>query len=146
MSIERNKQVVQSWFDAVNRGDEAAILALTAEDFGFRTMARQPEWLLYHWTREEFAKVPTTMSQVLTAPIQLSVVAMTAEGDRVAVEAETDSEMLNGKRYNNAYHFVFTLRDGKFTEVREYSCSYLAQSCFGAVVPSDPASTAMADA
>jgi hypothetical protein len=41
---------------------------------------------------------------------------------------------------------VFTLRDGKFTEVREYSCSYLAQSCFGAVVPSDPASTAMADA
>jgi ketosteroid isomerase-like protein len=146
MSVESNKQIVRSWFDAVNRGDEAAILALTTEDFVFRTMARQPDWLLYEWNRDEFAKVPSTMSQVLTSPIQLKVNAMTAEGDRVAVEAETDSEMLNGKRYNNAYHFVFNMRDGKFAEVREYSCSYLAAGCFGAVVPSDPASTAMAAA
>ena len=146
MGIEENKAVVRSWFDAVNRGDEAAILATTAEDFTFMTMARQPEWLLYEWDRVQFSKVPSSMSAVLTAPIQLKIVAMTAEGDRVAVEAETDSKMLNGKRYNNAYHFVFKLRDGKFTEVREYSCSHLAQSCFAAVSPGDPAGSQMVDA
>lgn len=146
MGIEENKAVVRSWFDAVNRGDEAAILATTAEEFNFMTMARQPEWLLYNWNREQFSKVPTTMSTVLKSPIQLTVLEMTAEGDRVAVEAETDMEMLNGSRYNNAYHFVFKLRDGKFTEVREYSCSFLAQSCFGAVEPGDPAASKMADA
>lgn len=146
MGAEENKAVVRSWFEAVNRGDEAAILAMTAEDFEFMTMARQPEWLLYNWNREQFAKVPSTMSMVLTAPIQLSIIAMTAEGDRVAVEAETDMEMLNGRRYNNAYHFVFKLRDGKFTEVREYSCSHLAQSCFAAVTPDDPAASRMAEA
>jgi len=146
MGIEENKAVVRSWFDAVNRGDEAAILAMTAEDFEFMTMARQPEWLLYHWNREQFSKVPSTMSTVLKSPIQLSLGDMTAEGERVAVEAETDSEMLNGRRYNNAYHFVFKLRDGKFTEVREYSCSHLAQSCFGAITPDDPAASRMAEA
>lgn len=145
MGIEENKAVVRSWFDAVNRGDEAAILALTSEDFCFMTMARQPEWLLYSWNREQFSKVPATMSSVLKSPIQLKIVDVTAEGDRVAVEAETDSEMLNGKRYNNAYHFVFKLRDGKFTEVREYSCSHLAQSCFGAITPDDPANSRMAE-
>lgn len=146
MGVEQNKQVVRDWFAAVNRGDEAAILDMTSEDFGFRAMARQPEWMLYNWNRDEFAKVPSTMSALMKSPIQLSIVDMTAEGDRVAVEAQTDSEMLNGKRYNNAYHFVFKLRDGKFTEVREYSCSHLAQSCFGAVEPSDPAASRMAAA
>jgi ketosteroid isomerase-like protein len=144
MTIEQNKQVVMDWFDAVNRGDEDAILAMTTDDFGFMTMARAPEWLLYHWTRHEFAKVPSTMSQVLTAPIQLKINDVTAEGERVAVEAETDSLMLNGKRYNNAYHFVFKVRDGKLYEVREYSCSHLAQTCFGAITPMEPEATRMA--
>jgi ketosteroid isomerase-like protein len=144
MSIEDNKAVVRSWFDAVNRGDEAEILTMLADDFVFQTMARQPEWLLYTWNREQFSKVPSSMSAVLTAPIQLKIVDMTAEGERVAVEAETDSEMLNGRRYNNAYHFVFKLRDNKFFEVREYSCSHLAQTCFGAVTPDDPAGSKMA--
>lgn len=146
MSIEQNKQVVKDWFAAVNRGDEDAIRDMTTEDFGFMTKARQPEWLLYHWTREEFAKVPSTMSQLMVSPIQLTILDITAEGDRVAVEAETDMQMLSGKRYNNAYHFVFKLRDGKFYEVREYSCSHLAQSCFGAVVPNEPEASRMADA
>jgi len=146
MSTEQNKQTVRNWFAAVNEGREDDILAMTTEDFQFRTMARQPEWLLYNWDRNEFAKVPSTMSQLMTSPIQLRIVDITAEGDRVAVEAETDSQMLSGKRYNNAYHFVFKLRDGKFYEVREYSCSYLAQNCFGAIVPTDPAASRMADA
>ncbi len=144
MGIEENKQIVRSWFDAVNRGDEDFILGLTTDDFQFKAMARQPEWMLYNWNRDEFAKVPSTMSQLMTSPIHLSVVDMTAEGERVAVEAITDSRMLNGKHYDNAYHFVFKLRDGKFTEVREYSCSHLAQSCFGAVEPSNPEASRMA--
>lgn len=146
MSIEANKAAVRGWFEAVNRGDEAAILESTAEDFVFLTMAVEPEWLQYKWDRVQFSKVPSNMSTVLTAPIQLKIVAITAEDDRVAVEAETDSQLLNGRRYNNAYHFVFKLRGGKFTEVREYSCSHLAQNCFGAVTPDDPAGATMAEA
>jgi ketosteroid isomerase-like protein len=144
MSVEHNKQTVRAYFDAVNRGDEAAILAMTTDDFLFQTMARAPEWLLPKWGREEFSRVPGTMSRVLTAPIQLTVVRMIGEGGSVAVEAETDSIMLNGLRYNNRYHFVFEFRDGKFSEIREYSCSHLAQSCFGAIDPADPEKTAMA--
>ena len=70
---------------------------------------------------------------------------MIGEGDKIAVEAETDGEMLNGRRYNNAYHFAFELVDGKLHRVREYSCSYLAQSCFGAVEPGNPEASKMAD-
>ena len=145
MGIEENKEVVRQYFAAINRGDEQAILDLTTDDFLFQTMTRAPEWLLPKWHRKEFAKVPATMSALMTSPIQLSIVGMIAEGDKVAVEAETDSEMLNGRRYNNRYHFVFEMHDGKMRELREYSCSHLAQSCFGAVEPGDPGKSAIAD-
>jgi uncharacterized protein len=145
MSIEANKKVVQSYFDAINAADGDAIFAMTTDDFLFKTMARAPEWLKYEWNRAEFAAVPATMSQLMKSPIQLYVVGMIAEGDNVSAEAVTDCEMLNGRRYDNAYHFVFKLRDGKLREVLEYSCSYLAQSCFGAVEPGNPESSKMAD-
>ncbi|HEY9579139.1 MAG TPA: nuclear transport factor 2 family protein [Rhizorhapis sp.] len=144
MTVEANKQLIRDWFDAVNRGDEAAVLAMTAEDFRFETMARAPDWMLYKWDRYQFAAARAAMSSVMKAPIQLSIAGMIGEGDDVAVEAETDSEMLNGRRYNNRYHFVFRLRDGKFCEVREYSCSHLAQNCFNAIEPAEPEKTRMA--
>ena len=145
MSVEANKSVVRRYFDAVNTGDCAAILALTSEDFLFTTMARAPDWLQIEWGREEFSQVPPTMSQLMKAPIRLDVIDMIGEGDKITVEAETDGEMLNGRRYNNAYHFAFELAEGKLRRVREYSCSYLAQSCFGAVEPGNPDASKMAD-
>src|SRR3546814_9416410 len=83
--------------------------------------------MLDKWYRYQFAAARAAMSSVMKAPIQLSIAGMIGEGDDVAVEAETDSEMLNGRRYNNRYHFVFRLRDGKFCEVREYSCSHRSE-------------------
>ncbi len=145
MSVAENKQAIRDWIAAINRGDEAAILALTSEDFAFQTMARQPEWLLPQWNREEFAATPSTMSALMKAPIQLEVVNMIGEGDSVSLEARTDGEMLNGRRYNNRYHFVIEFKDGKFKNVREYSCSALASTCFGAIEPATPELSRMAD-
>ena len=45
---------------------------------------------------------------------------MTAEGDRVAVEAETYGEHVSGKTYNNFFHFLLVIRDGKIQEWKEY--------------------------
>ena len=145
MSVDANKAVVRRYFDAVSASECAAILALTSDDFLFTTMARAPAHLQIEWGREAFSQVPPTMSQLMKAPIRLDVLAMIGEGDTVTVEAETDGEMLNGRRYNNAYHFVFELVGEKLRRVREYSCSYLAQSCFGAVEPGSPEASKMAD-
>ena len=131
MSIEGNKQAVRDWFDALGRGDQQAVLDATTEDFVFKCMSRQPEWLRIVWGREQFAAAPSGMSTLMSEPFRTWIVDMTAEGDRVAVEAEGDGKMLNGHHYNNAYHYVFKFRDGKCYECLEYSCSHLAQMCFG---------------
>jgi ketosteroid isomerase-like protein len=43
-----------------------------------------------------------------------------AEGDRVAVEAESYGELRNGRVYAQEYHVLMTIRDGKIAAVREY--------------------------
>jgi ketosteroid isomerase-like protein/quinol monooxygenase YgiN len=45
----------------------------------------------------------------------------TVEGERVAVEANGFAELKNGRRYDNHYHFLCIVRDGKIVEVREYN-------------------------
>jgi hypothetical protein len=131
MSTANNKKVIERYFEAVNRGDEQAILACLADDFLFISMLRRPEWLKYRWDREQFAATQRFMSSQMNKPIVLTALDVTAEDDRVCVEAESYGEMKSGKIYDNAYHFVFKLKDGKIAECREYSCSSTANYVFG---------------
>ena len=49
--------------------------------------------------------------------IRFTIHAMTAEGERVAVEAESRGMHVSGKLYNNFYHFLFQFRDGQLVRV-----------------------------
>jgi hypothetical protein len=62
--------------------------------------------------------------------LRIVPLSMIAEGDRVAVEAESFAELTNGKVYNNRYHFFFELADGKVTKVREYMDTAHAREIF----------------
>lgn len=135
MSADDSKQVVRRYFDAVAGGNEAEILGLLDENFTFEAMLRRPEWMKYRWTREQFAATPAAMSALMDKPIVMQIVDMIAEGDKVAVQATSDVMMKNGKRYDNAYHFAFVVRNGKIVDAKEYSCSHLAQDCFSDMNP-----------
>ncbi|MDP9090868.1 MAG: nuclear transport factor 2 family protein [Pseudomonadota bacterium] len=52
--------------------------------------------------------------------IQITTGAVTAEDDRVAIEAESKATTLQGRLYHNRYHFLFVVRDGKIQLVKEY--------------------------
>jgi ketosteroid isomerase-like protein len=43
-----------------------------------------------------------------------------AEGDKVALEIESYGKLQNGRIYNNEYHVLMTIRDGKICDVKEY--------------------------
>jgi uncharacterized protein len=138
MTIEANKQVIREYFAAANSQDNAAILKLLTQDFVFKGMGRHPDWMRYVWDREPFADAPRDMSTKMKKPLAFNLRGMIAEGDRVAVQADSYGEMLNGKIYDNAYHFVFTFADGKIREVLEYCCTYTAFTVFGEFVDPPP--------
>ena len=60
------------------------------------------------------------ISAVTKSGIAFKFLQLTAEEDRVAVETEGSSTMLDGTPYNNQYHFLIFFRDGKVCKMREY--------------------------
>lgn len=72
------------------------------------------------YTREEFGALLDRVSETCDGPIQLIPHEFTIDGDRVAVEAESRACTLSGRTYNNLYHFLFILKDGKILQVKEY--------------------------
>jgi len=52
--------------------------------------------------------------------LRLTPTHMIAEGNEVAVEAESFATMTNGRVYANRYHFLFEVADGKILRIKEY--------------------------
>jgi ketosteroid isomerase-like protein len=70
---------------------------------------------------EAFLKIAGSFAGMFKSPSKITVFGVTAEGDRVAVEAEGHAELTNGKVYRNRYHYLFIFRDEKICEVRLYN-------------------------
>jgi ketosteroid isomerase-like protein len=114
--IEANKMLVRSFFDLLESGDIDGAIALFAPGGTF-------------WSPSTRTAMPTAdlanalrwVNTKLEAPMTYTLGAMTAEDNRVCVLAESFANMLNGKRYNNVYHFYFEIEDGLIALAREYN-------------------------
>jgi ketosteroid isomerase-like protein len=63
--------------------------------------------------------------------LEMTVIGMVAEGDKVAAEIRSHAKLTDGRLYENQYHMLFTLRQGKIVEVREYADTLLIVHLFG---------------
>jgi len=60
----------------------------------------------------------------------LKIETVICEGDRCAVQAESNTTASNGKKYNNRYHFDIRFDGDKIAEVREYNDTNHAREVF----------------
>jgi ketosteroid isomerase-like protein len=72
-------------------------------------------------SRAQFMKLVEMFSERISGPVALTIEGVTAEDDRVAVEAQAQATLKNGKIYRNTYHFLFIFRDGKICRAKEYN-------------------------
>ena len=131
MNTENNKAIVKNFFELMNKEDPTEMLECLSDDFLFEAMMQKPEAFNFTWNKDQFAAASGGMSSQMVAPLKIWIESMIAEGDAVAAEAKSYGELKNGKLYENAYHFLVKLRNGKIFRVREYSCSYTAATSFG---------------
>jgi uncharacterized protein len=121
MSIEQNKKVAAEFFSRIDANDVPGALGLLAEDATY-------------WIAGDKAVIPSAgehdkngmsklfhvMGKALGDGLRMTVKGMTAEGDRVAIEAESRGELRNGRVYAQKYHLLMIVRDGRIAAVREY--------------------------
>ena len=72
------------------------------------------------YTKPQFIALLGNVGGSAPKGITVTPTVLTAEGDRVAVEAESYAEINNGRIYKNLYHFQRVIRDGQSCAIREY--------------------------
>jgi ketosteroid isomerase-like protein len=68
--------------------------------------------------KEVFLEMANAFRKRLKGPLVMTVLGVTAQSDRVSVEAESFATLDNGKTYNNTYHFLFQFRDGRICHAK----------------------------
>jgi ketosteroid isomerase-like protein len=129
MGTKENKAVVLALYDRMNARQYDDMWELFTPD---------AKWGGGRHSSDEFAGIDR-MKVVFVDPmpaftdggIAFTVHALTAEGDRVAAEVESYAPTTAGKLYNNHYHMLFELRDGRIAVVKEYADTAHAREVFG---------------
>ena len=121
MSTEENKRLASRFFERYDANDIAGALDLLADDATW-WIAGKPGELPAAGVhdKEQISRVFHRMEGRLKNGLRMKVKSAIAEGDRVALEIESHGELQNGRVYNNEYHTIVTVRDGKIRQVREY--------------------------
>ena len=126
MSLEANKAVATALFTTANSDGFGTALRGLADDATWWTSMGTK-------TKPEMLEVAAGLASVLAVPIQFEIDTVTAEDDRVAIEARSKADLKNGRRYANKYHFLLRVRDGKIVEVREHCDTHHAIETFGPI-------------
>jgi len=115
---EVNKGIARDFVAAINRGDVEALADMYAADGVCWTPGSMP--ISGTYDREQVRKFAKQILEAFPNGLNMTIRRMTAEENRVAIEAESHARHVSGKDYNNQYHILMQLRDGKIVEWREY--------------------------
>jgi uncharacterized protein len=128
MSAEDNKKIVVSFFENFSTGKMEQALGMMADNATWSVMGKPDKFALAGTkTKAQFSELVKGIGAAMPKGLRVTPKGITAECDRVAVEAESYGETANGKVYNNMYHFLVEVRGGKIQAVREYLDTIHAQ-------------------
>jgi len=116
--LAQNKFIARKFFVHLSNGDIDALLSLYADSFTCWTAGSLP----FSGThpREAVADMVRGVKSVFRGGLKFTVHSLTAEEDRVCAEAESHGKHVSGKIYNQRYHYLFVIRDGKIHQLKEY--------------------------
>jgi len=130
IDTEANKQLVSRFFATFSRGDVPALLDAMTDGACWQVMGRL-DGMSGRYDKAAFGPLVAGAAALYkSGALEIRPVAMTAEADRVAVEAEGFAELTDGRIYQPQYHFLITVRGGKVAEVREYMDTLHAKEIF----------------
>ena len=116
--LAANKAIALRFFELLSAGDAEGLMAIYADSFTCWTAGSLPFSGIH--SRAEAKAMIAGVTAVFPHGWRFTARTLTAEDDRVAVEAECNGLHVSGKRYEQRYHFLFRIRDGKIHELREY--------------------------
>jgi ketosteroid isomerase-like protein len=121
---DHNRALVIRLMGALDKCDLDTIRAIMAPDV---------DWYVSGVGTLDLETLLTQMQAMLGVAkvAQTTIIATTAEGERVAVESRGNFEFEDGRTYRNHYHHLFTVRGDQVVGVREYLDLQETERAFG---------------
>lgn len=125
---DANKDVIAKFFQLLGTSDVEGLKSFMAEDLQW-VVPQDPSLTPLAGARDKagWEQLYRGFLSKMPGGVRYDVLGMTAEGDRVAVEAESYADTPRGP-FHNRYHFLFRLRDGKILLSKEYADSLFMHS------------------
>jgi ketosteroid isomerase-like protein len=96
---------------------------MLTDDFEFQVMARMPGMAPAFKKADLLGGFGRGLKKMFPNGLNMKIHSVICEGPQVAVQAESDTVVGNGKRYNNRYHFYVLFRGNQIAQFREYNDS-----------------------
>ena len=124
------ERVAKMFLDAVGRCDIATLSELSTDDMTWWMMPGN-KFSGTHAKRDYLANLPT-LPENASGYLTFEYFEITGETDRLAIVAEGDLSMNDGRHYQNNYHFLLKFCDGKVESGKEFTDSLHINEIFGA--------------
>lgn len=130
------KSAALAWLHAIENNDMDAYRASLTDDVCHEVMGSCA--LSGKRDKAESCALVSQLVDAFADGVRFDIETVTAEEDRVAVEFRGYAELSSGGSYNNSYHVLFQIRDGKICHIREYADTKLVDDVL-ASMSSSPA-------
>jgi ketosteroid isomerase-like protein len=122
---EANKALIRRYFETVARDGFGRALELVADNARWWIPGAEAEL-----RKQDMIAAMDRAADSLVGNMGSEILTLTAEDDRVAAEVRGSALRKSGVRYDNIYHFLFRVRDGKIAEIREHHDTLYASQVF----------------
>ncbi|KTF16044.1 nuclear transport factor 2 family protein [Pseudoalteromonas sp. H105] len=122
MSINTHKLLITDFFSRFVESDIDGLLSLLDEQVAWKMMGQQGGLPVSgEMDKEGIAGLMQSVRDLVSGPLNMHPIAWTIEGDRIAVEVESSAILNNGRAYNNLYHYLIVVNNGKIKTIKEYA-------------------------
>jgi uncharacterized protein len=122
---EANKAVAINFLKTLCAGDAEGLKKLMTDDI--QAILGSPGSLGAARGYQEILGVCTLFPVITKSGLNPKILYATAEEDRVSLDWEGNCELVSGDRYDNKYHMLLFIRDGRVCKLKEYLCTLLAE-------------------
>jgi hypothetical protein len=120
---DQNKKITKEFFRALSTGSDQYLDFYTNESIIWTAGGNAIGGTR---TKKEVVSFAQNILSAFPTGITFNITGLTAEDERVAVEISGEAIHASGETYNNQYHFLLRIKDGKILELKEYMDTQLA--------------------
>ena len=120
MTLDQQKELAVKFIKALEWPEAKILSAMVTDDFEFDPMGHLKQVPVLHG-KEATQLMETNLQRAFPNRLAMRILTVIAEGNAVAIQAESEAITNKGRKYANRYHFYIRFAGGKIALVREYN-------------------------